>query len=121
MPGEGVSTRTIPEVLRLHLGQGLPQRVIAQSLRLGLGTVNGFVTWARRARLGWPLLDGLDDERPEALLFPPVPDWAWMHGELRRPHMTLALLREEYTGGASDGFGYSWLCDLIASGPAGSS
>ena len=114
--------RNIREVLRLHLGQGLPQRVIAQSLRLGLGTVNGYVGRARRAKLGWPLPDGLDDDRLEALLFPPVPDipvdrrpvpdWAWVHRELRRPNVTLALLWEEYRAAAPDGFGYSWFCDL---------
>ena len=60
----------------------------------------------------------------EALLYPPppdvaaeqrpVPDWAVVHRELRRPNMTLALLWEEYRGGtgAQDGFGYSWFCDL---------
>ena len=114
--------RNIREVLRLHLGQGLPQRVIAQSLRLGLGTVNGYVGRARRAKLGWPLPDGLDDDRLEALLFPPVPDipvdrrpvpdWAWVHRELRRPNVTLALLWEEHRAAAPDGFGYSWFCDL---------
>jgi hypothetical protein len=114
--------RNIREVLRLHLGQGLPQRVIAQSLRLGLGTVNGYVGRARRVQLGWPLPDGLDDERLEALLFPPVPDvaadqrpvpdWAQVHGEMRRPNVTIALLWEEYRTAAPDGFGYSWFCDL---------
>ena len=114
--------RNIRDVLRLHLGQGLPQRVIAQSLRLGLGTVNGYVARARRARLGWPLPDELGDERLEALLFPPVPDvlsdrrpvpdWAWVHRELRRPNVTLALLWEEHRAVAPDGFGYSWFCDL---------
>ena len=122
MPGERVSMRNIREVLRLHLGQGLPQRVIAQSLRLGLGTVNGYAARARRAGVGWPLPEGLDDDRLEALLFPPMsqipvelrplPDWAWVHRELRRPNVTLALLWEEYRAAAPDGFGYSWFCDL---------
>jgi len=109
--------RNIREVLRLHFGQGLPQRVIAQSLRLGLGTVNGYVSRARRVQLGWPLPDGLDDERLEALLFPPmpdvpvderpVPDWAQVHAEMRRPNVTIALLWEEYRAAAPGGFGYS--------------
>jgi hypothetical protein len=42
----------------------------------------------------------------------PRPDWAWVHRELRRPNVTLALLWEEYRAGAADGFGYSWFCDL---------
>ena len=42
----------------------------------------------------------------------PVPYWAVVHRELRRPNMTLALLWEEYRTGAPDGFGYSWFCGL---------
>jgi len=58
----------------------------------------------------------LDDERLEALLFPPMPDvpvdqrppdWAQVHGEMRRPDVTIALLWEEYRAAAPDGFGYS--------------
>jgi transposase len=34
-----------------------------------------------------------------------MPDWGWVHRELRRPDVTLALLWEEYRAGAADGFG----------------
>lgn len=122
MPGERLSMRKIREVLRLRYGHGLSQRALAQSLRLSNGAVNGYLSRARQAGLGWPLPDDLDDERLEALLYPPppdvpreqrpLPDWATVHRELRRPNMTLALLWEEYRSGATDGFGYSWFCDL---------
>jgi hypothetical protein len=36
-----------------------------------------------------------------------TPDWAWVHRELRRPNVILALLWEEYRAGAPDGLGYS--------------
>ena len=61
--------------------------------------------------------EGLDDSQLDALLYPPppavatdqrpVPDWAEVHRELRRPNMTLALLWEEDPGGpgARDGLG----------------
>jgi transposase len=116
--------RKIREVLRLRLGQGLPQRAVAQSLRLSQGAVHGYVARARRAGLTWPLPEELDDARLETLLYPPpsavaadqrpIPDWAAVHCELRRPNMTLALLWEEYRAGlgAQDGYGYSWFCDL---------
>jgi transposase len=116
--------RKIREVLRLRLDQRLPQRAVAQSLGLSQGAVHGYVARARRVGLSWPLPEGLDDSQLEALLYPPppgvateqrpVPDWAGVHRELRRPNMTLALLWEEYRGatGARDGFGYSWFCDL---------
>jgi transposase len=124
MPGERLSMREIREVLRLGLGQRLPQRAVARSLGLSQGAIHSYMARARRAGLGWPLPDGLDDAQLEALLYPPpsqvaperraIPDWAAVHRELRRPNMTLALLWEEYRGGAGaqDGFGYSWFCDL---------
>jgi transposase len=124
MSGERLSMRKIREVLRLRLGHGLPQRAVAHSLRLSQGTVNSYVARARRAGLGWPLPEGLADTQLEALLFPPpspaateqrpMPDWAVVHRELRRPNVTLALLWEEYRAGSGgqDGFGYSWFCEL---------
>jgi transposase len=122
MPGERLSMRKIRETLRLRFGHGLSQRAIADSLQLSVGAVNGYLGRARRAGVGWPLPDDLDDQRLEGLLFPPppdvpmgqrpVPDWAAVHRELRRPNMTLALLWEEYRSAAGDGFGYSWFCNL---------
>jgi transposase len=122
MPGERLSMRKIREVLRLRLGHKLPQRAVAQSLRLSQGAVSNYLSRARRAGLGWPLPNDLDDQRLEALLFPPppslpaehrpLPDWASVHRELRRPNVTLALLWEEYRLASADGFGYSWFCEL---------
>src|SRR5438067_11850222 len=122
MPAERVSMRQIREVLRLRFASELPQRGIAKSLGLSQGAVSGYLSRARAAGVSWPLPADLDDEQLEALLFPappaiagdqrPMPDWAWVHRELRRPNVTLALLWEEYRAGAPDGFGYSWFCDL---------
>jgi transposase len=122
MPGERLSMRKIREVLRLGLGHRLSQRAVADSLRMSVGAVNGYLSWAQRAGLGWPSPDDLDDERLERLLFPPppdlpaerrsIPDWAEVHRELRRPNVTLALLWEEYRGRTAEGFGYSWFCEL---------
>jgi transposase len=122
MPGKRVSMRKIRDVLRLRLGHHLPQRTIGQSLRLSQGTVSEYLKRAQRAGLTWPLPDDLDDTRLEALLFlpppdvpagqRPIPDWSVVHREMRRPNVTLALLWEEYRSATSDGFGYSWFCDL---------
>jgi transposase len=122
MPAERLSMRQIREVLRLCFESRLPQRAVARSLGLGQGTVSGYLSRARATGIAWPLPEDLDDARLEALLFPPpsgipadqrpMPDWGWVHRELRRPDVTLALLWEEYRAGAADGFGYSWFCDL---------
>jgi transposase len=122
MPGERLSMRKIRELLRLRWEQHLPQRAIGHSLRLSQGSVSEYLNRARRAGLTWPLPDAVDDARLEALLFPPppdvardqrpVPDWAIVHRDLRRPNVTLALLWDEYRAATTDGFGYSWFCDL---------
>ena len=108
----------IREVLRLLFGHDLSQR----SVQLTAGAVNGYLSRARRAGIAWPVPDHLDDEHWNDCCFRcrrtwpmdqrPVPDWAVVHRELRRPNMTLALLWEEYRTGAPDGFGYSWFCGL---------
>jgi transposase len=124
MPGERLSMRKIREVMRLRFAQGLSQRAVGRSLGLSIGALNGYLSRARMAGLTWPLPETLDDGQLEALLYPPppdvapdrrpVPDWAVIHSEMRRPNVTLALLWEEYraSSGGSDGFGYSWFCDL---------
>jgi Sigma-70, region 4 len=122
MPTERLSMRQIREVLRLRFASQLPQRAIARSLGLSRGAVSGYLSRARAAGVAWPLPENVDDAQLEALLFPPppaiaadqrpMPDWAWVHRELHRPNVTLALLWEEYRAGAPDGFGYSWFCDL---------
>src|SRR6201998_4067333 len=122
MPGERLSMRKIREILRLRWEHHLPQRAIAQSLRLSQGSVSDYLGRARRAGLSCPLPEGLDDAGLEALLFPPppdvpsdqrpMPDWPAGHRDLRRAHVTLALLWEEYRAATTDGFGYSWFCDL---------
>jgi hypothetical protein len=114
--------RKIREILRLRLDHGLAQRVIGQSLGLSQAAISEYLGRARMAGLSWPLPDDLDDERLEALLFPPVPDvphdqrpvpdWSAVHRDLRRPNMTLALVWEEYRAASVNGFGYSWFCDL---------
>ena len=121
MPGERVSMRKIREVLRLRFAQGLSQRAIGSSLRLSTGAVNACLNRARRVGLDWPLPEGLDDHQLEALLYPPpsavaseqrpVPDWAVVHRELRRPNVTLSLLWEEYRGGEGAAAGDHALSD----------
>jgi len=122
MPGERLSMRKIRELLRLRLSGGLSQRAVGESVGLSQGAVCHYLNRAQRAGLSWPLPDGLDDQALEALLFPPPPDippdrrpkpdLAWVHRELRRPNVTLALLWEEYRAAAPDGVSYSWFCDL---------
>ena len=113
--------RKIREALRLR-ADGLSGRQMALGLSLGRATVSDYLRRADVAGLSWPLPADLSDGDIERLLFPrtagdvcgsyPQPDWAYMHGELRRKGVTLSLLWEEYRAVHPDGYGYSRFCEL---------
>lgn len=112
--------RKIRDALRLRTN-GLTLREISESLGLGRTTIGDHLQRAARAGLAWPLADALTDAEMDALLFPPPsgvaasirqPDWAAIHLERKRPHVTLMLLWEEYREQHPDGYGYSRFCDL---------
>lgn len=113
--------RKIRDALRLS-SQGLSTREMSSSLAIGRTTLRGYLQRAHDAGVSWPLPDGLSDTALEQLLFPrtagdtrgsfPEPDWTYIHTELRRKGVTLALLWEEYRGVHPDGYGYSRYCEL---------
>ena len=118
MPAERLSMRKVREVLRLFALK-LSCRQIAESLRLARSTVAEYLRRAEAAKLPWPLPQDLDDVSLENLLFVPreayrpsrpPPDWRHVHTELRRKHMTLALLWTEYKAQYPDGYQYSQFC-----------
>jgi Sigma-70, region 4 len=115
MPGR-LPMRHLREVLRLRYERKLSQREIARSLSLGLGTVSEFLGRAERAGLCWPVPEGWDDQALSERFYPapasgrprPLPEMAYIHGELRRPGVTLQRLWVEYLeahpgGSGSDG------------------
>jgi transposase len=113
--------RKIREVLRLAFGVGLAMRKIERSMGISHATVSSYVTRARAADLSWPLPESLDDTALDRLLFPqpapsvdarPMPDWAYVHLELRRKSVTKYLLWEEYRRANPDGYMFSWFCEL---------
>lgn len=120
MPAERLSMRNIREILRLK-AMGFSGRKIARSLRLSPTTTSEYLRRAKAAKLSWPLAPELDDEALEQRLFVapkeqrstrPQPEWPRIHTELRRKHVTLALLWEEYRSEQPDGYQYSRFCQL---------
>jgi transposase len=112
--------RNVRDVLRLTAA-GMSSRKIAASLSIGASTVIDCLHRARRAGLAWPLPDEIDDAILELRLYPPrpttreqrpLPNWAEIHRELKRPGVTLELLWQEYRDQHPDGYSYSRLCDL---------
>jgi transposase len=120
MPQERLPMRKIREVLRLKAG-GFSKRRIAASLGIGATAAMECVQRARRAGLTWPLPEELSDDALEQRLYPPppikdeqrpLPNWAEIHRELKRPGVTLQLLWQEYREQYPNGYAYSRFCDL---------
>jgi transposase len=116
--------RKLREILRMHLGLKMSARAIARSCDLSPSTVSGYLARARVAKLSWPLPSELDEDEPlTRFLFPderhpvltrPEPDWARIHLELRKKHVTKQLLWEEYKAEQPNGYQYSQFCELYA-------
>ena len=103
MPTERLAMRHVRDVMRLKAA-GMPSREIARRV----GTLDGIRRF-EASGLTWPLLDDVTDTVLEARLFAKVgsgsrqgqrclaePDWATVHRELKRKHVTLAILWEAY-------------------------
>ncbi len=113
--------RKIKEVLRLAFLDALSERQIARGSNMKKTTVHTYLQRASLASITWSDIESLDDEAIGRLLFPreetsesrkTLPNWEHIHKELRRKHVTLQLLWEEYRDAHPDGYGYSRFCDL---------
>jgi len=121
MAAERVPMRKLREVIRLKLQLGLSGRAIARSCHLSPSTASDYLARVAVAKLIWPLPQALDDDGAlSRLLFPdehapvpdrPEPDWAWVHSELRRKHVTKLLLWQEYREAEPGGYQYSAFCE----------
>ncbi len=120
MAAERLSMRTIREILRLKWDCQRSNREIAQSCHIARSSVGECLARAAAAGLAWPLPPELDDGTLEARLYRragrppepqrPLPDWATVHQELKRPSVTLQLLWQEYKAGDPAGLQYSQFC-----------
>src|SRR3954468_21964355 len=113
--------RQIQEVLRLKHQNQLSIREIAGSCQLAVSTVGDYLKRAEAADLGWPLPEMTEEELIQRLFGPssqppaptlPLPDWSYIHQELRRKDVTLSLLWEEYRQNYPKGYSYSRFCEL---------
>jgi transposase len=123
MPAERISMRQVREILRLLSAGDVAVREIARRTGVAPSTVRETVKRLGAAGLSWPLPEGVSDVELGALLYAnagkkpghrrcPEPDWAGMHRELKRKHVTLSILWDEYIEQHSDGFRYSRFCEL---------
>ena len=85
-------------------------------------TVHDYLIRAQRANVTWTTAQQMDEDVLERKLFPPVepteapkkmlPDWNYIHKELRRKGVTRQLLWEEYREKNRTGLSYSHFCEL---------
>jgi transposase len=122
MPAERIAMRQVREVLRLTFA-GVSKREIARRMGVASSTVRATVERFQILGLGWPLPETVTDSELEALLYKNAgtkqghrrstePDWAVIHRELKRKHVTLSILWEEHIEQHPDGYRYSRFCEL---------
>ena len=122
MPAGRVSMRQVREVLRLGFA-GISKHEIARRTGLAPSTVRETLRRFEGAGLVWPLPDDVTDEDLEARLYKSAgtkqghrrqvePDWVQIHRELKRKHVTLSILWDEYIEQRPDGYRYSRFCEL---------
>src|SRR4051795_11960182 len=122
MPAERIAMRQVRDVLRLKAA-GISGNEIARRVGVAPSTVRLTLQRLAAAGLGWPLPAELTDAALEARLFTAAgkkqghrrraePDWAAVHRELKRKHLTLQILWDEYIERYPDGYRYSRCCEL---------
>src|ERR1035437_1251630 len=119
MPSNRITMRQIRESLRLHLQAKLSYNEVGRTLKLSKSVVGKYISLARVAGVDWPIAQTLSDEELEVKLFKAalprnskqaLPDFAYIHQELKRAGVTLQLLWEEYAKGNDLAFKYTSFC-----------
>src|SRR5204863_6787173 len=108
----------------------------ARRIGVAASTVRATIRRFQAAGLSWPLPENVTDAVLEAKLFADAvleaklfadagtkqgyrhqiePDWASIHRELKRKHVTLSILWDEYIARNPEGYRYSRFCELFRS------
>ena len=117
MPAERIGMRDAREIIRLKFSC-VSTHEIARRLGMARSTVRETLKRAETAGLTWPLPEDMNDAALEAALYASrrskrghrrieEPDWAGVHRELKRKHVTLLILWDEYVAAYPGGYSYS--------------
>jgi transposase len=115
--------RRVREMLRLNRDAGLGVRDVARRTGVAPSTLREMLGRFERSGLGWPLPLDLSDADLETRLYGrngtkqghrrrPEPDWSALNREMKRKHVTLQILWDEYIDANPEGYRYSRFCDL---------
>jgi transposase len=112
--------KKITEVLRLRYETKLSLNKVALACGLSKGVVSKYISLAKSKGVIWPLEQGVDEAKLEALLFPvkapahqrfSQPDYFQVHQELKTKGVTLYLLWAEYAANhLEQAYQYSQYC-----------
>ena len=113
------------EIIRLKFSS-VSTHEIARRLGMARSTVREALKRTETAGLSWPLPEDMSDGALEAALYTSrrskrghrrieEPDWAGVHRELKRKHVTLLILWDEYIAANRGGYSYSRFCELYRS------
>lgn len=116
-----LSMRKIREILRLKYEGGHSNQVIAKSIGVSSSTVSETLKRAKDAGITAPLADDFDEAALIEQLYRKHGDrintkdrgdidWVYVHNELKRKHVTLMLLWQEYKEKNPKGVLYSQFC-----------
>ena len=123
MPAERVAMRDVRVIIRLRFLSSLTTSEIARRLGLARSTVRETLSRFESSDLIWPLPEDLSDEGLEAALYAnrrskrghrrhAEPDWPAVHREMKRKHVTLLIVWDEYIAANPGGYSYSRFCEL---------
>ena len=123
MPTERIAMRRVREMLRLRLDAGLSVQEVARRTGVARSTLREMLQRFAASGLAWPLPLALTDKDLELRLYGETgtkqgyrrraePDWAALNRELKKKHVTLQILWDEYIEAHPDGYRYSRFCEL---------
>lgn len=116
--------RKIKEILRLKFWLEHSYNKISRSIGISCSTARDYVNQAKGAGITWAIACNLTDEQLESQLYSKshkedsasaneeAIDFSYIHKELKRKSVTLALLWQEYLLNHPDGLKYSQFCNL---------
>lgn len=104
--------RKLMEVARLHLEHNLGIRPIARACNISASTASAYVEKLKELEATYEEISEMDEGALSDLLFPrevkvskkALPDFDYLHRELKKKGVTLQLLHEEYKRDNPDGY-----------------
>jgi transposase len=125
MPAERITMRQAREIIRLK-STSISAHEISRRLGMPRSTVREALKRAESVGLSWPLPEGMNDDALEGALYANrrskrghrrigEPDWSAVHREMKRKHVTLLILWDEYIVSNPEGYSYSRFCELYRS------